>query len=298
MLTCDFCNKTFFSMYNLDRHLKTSKKCLSIQDDDTEEVLYNTCQFCNKKFTRKCSLVRHLTTCKKNIDVLIKKQVDEQLKQILTSSIISNDHSYITNSHNTTRNTTNSHNTYNININGDRFNELQVFDIDIIKEKIYQQITEEIIKSGINNTANHVANTISPYVITNDLARQVLIIKDKDLKPNKKDASQLSNNVLKSCSDGLLGLCNNSLETEMKKPTNTLFDMYNVKRRNNILMVRANLYDNQKDNINELCKKTAQYLSKKAYYNSDIQIDDMDEEEIEINRPIESDMLYDGSDTE
>jgi hypothetical protein len=285
-------------MYNLDRHLKTSKKCLSIQDDDTEEVLYNTCQFCNKKFTRKCSLVRHLTTCKKNIDVLIKKQVDEQLKQILTSSIISNDHSYITNSHNTTRNTTNSHNTYNININGDRFNELQVFDIDIIKEKIYQQITEEIIKSGINNTANHVANTISPYVITNDLARQVLIIKDKDLKPNKKDASQLSNNVLKSCSDGLLGLCNNSLETEMKKPTNTLFDMYNVKRRNNILMVRANLYDNQKDNINELCKKTAQYLSKKAYYNSDIQIDDMDEEEIEINRPIESDMLYDGSDTE
>jgi uncharacterized Zn-finger protein len=63
-ITCDFCNKAFFSISNLNRHLKTSKKCLSIQDDDTEEVQYNICQYCNKKFTRKCTLVRHLTTCK------------------------------------------------------------------------------------------------------------------------------------------------------------------------------------------------------------------------------------------
>ena len=300
LFTCDYCSKTFCKLSNLTRHKKTSLQCIKLQKEQGIENKQNNfkCDCCDKQFTLRHHLIRHLKTCKLFEIESLKKQIE---------NIVTNTHSHnttnttATHSHNTTTNSHNTtNNTYNITIS-DRFKALEVFDIVGIKEEICRRITEDIIKTGVNNTANHVANSISPYVITTDLARQILMVKDKDMKPNKKDAIQLSSNVLKTCSEDFLNKCDKSLEKEMKKPSNTLFEMHNVKTRNNIFTVKSNIRDNQKDNVNDLSRKTAQYLSKKSY-NNDNNDTLFEEEEVEeeenILRPIENDILYDGSDTD
>jgi hypothetical protein len=189
LFTCDYCSKTFCKLSNLNRHKKTSLQCIKLQKEQGIENKQNNfkCNCCNKQFTLKYDLKRHLKTCKLFEIESLKKQIE---------NIVTNTHSHnttnttATHSHNTTTNSHNTtNNTYNITIS-DRFKALEVFDIVGIKEEICRRITEDIIKTGVNNTANHVANSISPYVITTDLARQILMVKDKDMKPNKKDAIQ------------------------------------------------------------------------------------------------------------
>ena len=68
MSTCEFCNKEFSNKSNLSIHQKTTKFCLKIQQEKTNNVNINEdykCEFCKKTFTSKASLIKHILTCKK-----------------------------------------------------------------------------------------------------------------------------------------------------------------------------------------------------------------------------------------
>jgi hypothetical protein len=257
---CEFCNSSFCKASNLRRHKITSTSCKIIQQNQGIEVQQNNleCNFCHKSFTLKFSLVKHFNICK-------------ALKQLEVD-----DASQITN---------NINNNYNIHVN-ERFKLLEVFDMEAIKNDIQQRITESILKSGLDNTANHIANSISPYVITTDSSRQNIIIKDKYLKCVKKNAIQLSTNVIKTCSYDIVNKCDNALKNQLDILKENSFEMQNIKIQNNIIMVRSNVIDINKDNISYLSKKTASYLVRKSYDPDDITTTNSEsesEEEISIN---------------
>jgi hypothetical protein len=76
-LTCSFCQKSFSTIYTLERHKKTTKKCFHNTPDSIKNAIKYDCEFCAKAFTSKHRLKYHLTnTCKnyKNINELEKKK--------------------------------------------------------------------------------------------------------------------------------------------------------------------------------------------------------------------------------
>lgn len=103
------------------------------------------------------------------------------------------------------------------------------------------------------------------------------------------------------------------MNKEMEKSNDVIMNTSNINTRNKIQLVKANINDNKNDNINELSKKTGQYLTKKSYNKSLQTIIDTiqpqkesaithsldnvvsDDENIP-QRPLESDFLYNDSD--
>ena len=85
--TCEFCNKEYKNISNLNNHQKTAKFCLRIQNgfEESEENL--VCDLCDKTLSSKYRLESHKLTCKVNkkkkydelIDIIKKK--DEDIKQ-------------------------------------------------------------------------------------------------------------------------------------------------------------------------------------------------------------------------
>lgn len=79
---CEFCNKQYNSLSNLNYHKKTAKFCLKLQQNKQEENNINTksnfaCEHCEKTFTTKFALTRHNLIC--NIKIL-KDKLSEELK--------------------------------------------------------------------------------------------------------------------------------------------------------------------------------------------------------------------------
>lgn len=67
--TCNYCNKSFVSQYNLLSHQKTAKYCVEIQqrvNNSTTTLLGESfqCEYCTKQFTTKPNLNAHLLICK------------------------------------------------------------------------------------------------------------------------------------------------------------------------------------------------------------------------------------------
>jgi hypothetical protein len=81
-LICEFCNCELSSRYSLERHKKTSKKCLLIQNkDNSNSIVF--CEYCNKS-TSKYNLKSHLLICKDKIiheHEKEKKQIRETLEE-------------------------------------------------------------------------------------------------------------------------------------------------------------------------------------------------------------------------
>jgi len=60
---CQFCNKIFSQKCNLNKHIKTTKKCLSNRTTEDKIISNFNCEFCNKTFTQKVNLNVHLMSC-------------------------------------------------------------------------------------------------------------------------------------------------------------------------------------------------------------------------------------------
>ena len=72
-MECEYCKKKYMSKYILERHQKTTKKCLELQGKKTEIK----CEYCEKYFSMSV-LSRHYSNC---TPLIIKTQVEEQMEK-------------------------------------------------------------------------------------------------------------------------------------------------------------------------------------------------------------------------
>jgi hypothetical protein len=71
---CEFCGKSFSSVYNLRVHINTAKYCLA---DRKESGICYICDYCECKFTRKSALFPHQKICIKYKDYIIETKDKE-----------------------------------------------------------------------------------------------------------------------------------------------------------------------------------------------------------------------------
>ena len=96
-MNCQYCNKRYSNKSNFERHRKTSKKCLALQNERNNKFI---CETCNKELSNKFSLKRHYESCNK------KRNLQTKVNNISTNII-----------NNTTNNNINNNNINNITIN-------------------------------------------------------------------------------------------------------------------------------------------------------------------------------------
>lgn len=67
MHTCEFCKSEFTHKSSFNRHQKTSRFCVKIQEKKGNEVTtdFVNCEYCKKQFTTKQTLNGHIEVCKK-----------------------------------------------------------------------------------------------------------------------------------------------------------------------------------------------------------------------------------------
>ena len=73
---CEFCNKDYKNISNLNNHQKTAQFCIKIQNGNSNINSNFNCEFCNKKLSSKFRLNSHKLICKES-----KKQKDEDIKE-------------------------------------------------------------------------------------------------------------------------------------------------------------------------------------------------------------------------
>jgi len=62
MYTCEHCGQNYTTTFNLNRHIKTSKKCLKERGVEGSVEVY-ACKYCDKKYVHKSHMKRHLKVC-------------------------------------------------------------------------------------------------------------------------------------------------------------------------------------------------------------------------------------------
>ena len=96
---CEFCNKSYKTLSNLNNHKKTAKFCLNLQKESKpdEEVVVKVlkCEYCDKEFTTKFIFNNHMSVCtskilydklekqKEELEHNFKEQLKEKDEQIL-----------------------------------------------------------------------------------------------------------------------------------------------------------------------------------------------------------------------
>ncbi len=223
---CEFCNRIYQTAHSLSHHQKYSKYCLEIQNKKLE----HTCQYCERSFSSIYILQTHLTTCKlkktsesmsiiqerdlykaKTIqqEILLSQketllsqkeeqlvQKESQIKQLLdlvgkltANSQFNATHTNITNtnSNNTTTNTNSNNTTTTNNYNTQftsLFNNLVVFNCNNVVDSIKELKTSEHISTlDLNDIqksllSDIVANSINKFTFCTDSRRKVMVIKN------------------------------------------------------------------------------------------------------------------------
>lgn len=78
---CEYCKKDFKLKGSLTRHIKTSKNCLKLRND---EDVSTVCTSCNKKLSSKQRLVSHIKICKETNNMNeLKKQVKQLAEEVI-----------------------------------------------------------------------------------------------------------------------------------------------------------------------------------------------------------------------
>jgi len=105
---CNYCNSEFHNKCNLNKHQRTSKYCLKIQQQkDPNKIIERDiyeCKYCQRQLTTKFTLNNHIKICKKNnsnLDILekVEKLTQEivQLKEKPVINVTNNTNNTITN---------------------------------------------------------------------------------------------------------------------------------------------------------------------------------------------------------
>jgi hypothetical protein len=69
---CNFCNKSFSNKQNLTVHIKKTKRCIKLRDEQFD-IIKHECNKCLKTFTCNQNLKKHLQKCEGDFDNKIKK---------------------------------------------------------------------------------------------------------------------------------------------------------------------------------------------------------------------------------
>lgn len=77
---CEFCNKTYKSIYSLKTHQTTAKFCLNTRNTESND---HKCEYCLKIFTTKNSLNIHNQSCKKKIDYSYQSILKEEKEKLI-----------------------------------------------------------------------------------------------------------------------------------------------------------------------------------------------------------------------
>lgn len=75
--TCKFCNKTFSTPYNMNKHQRSSVACLSIQQKEVPSSY--ECPSCSMVFTTKFNLKKHESRC----DKILEREKFQELNNLL-----------------------------------------------------------------------------------------------------------------------------------------------------------------------------------------------------------------------
>lgn len=251
MIECEFCHKTYSNAYNLSVHKKTTKSCIRIQrQTDVDEESKHVCSYCNKRFTVKSSLHRHMNGCKKkNLEKELEntKKELEKVKKDFEQKLIQQKAPV-----------------YNINITNNMINALQVYSNNGVSNNICKTIDEETVKRGRKDVAYALAKGLSPFTLTSDLGRKLVVTKKEDGNLQKHFSDKLVGEVLKQVGKELLNICDTAFENEMDKDDRVLFNKHNVENRNNILSIKEDIQLNDKDKLNKTCEYAGNFLVKEC----------------------------------
>jgi hypothetical protein len=78
-MECSHCLKTFTTIYSLEYHKKTTKKCLALQRG---EKITNDCEYCLKLFGSKRNLINHYKICETKNKIDNKNDFEEKLEKL------------------------------------------------------------------------------------------------------------------------------------------------------------------------------------------------------------------------
>jgi len=87
---CEYCKKSFSSLYNLNVHKKTTKACIDIQKKqfnlDVSEVKAYVCEDCGQSIMLKANYESHLEVCKARKSRLIDQTITTLQDQLNTKT--------------------------------------------------------------------------------------------------------------------------------------------------------------------------------------------------------------------
>ena len=83
MEVCDFCQKKFSTIYTLDRHQKTTKSCLRLQNN-SETIKVHSCPYCDYQSPIPYNIKIHKKRCKEKTVIEYQEKIKYQRKVILS----------------------------------------------------------------------------------------------------------------------------------------------------------------------------------------------------------------------
>lgn len=253
MSECNICHKKYSSAYTLERHKRTAKSCIRLRESDSNEprVSKYTCTYCNKGFDLKYNFQRHMNGCKnKTLEEELEntKKELEQVKKDFEQRLITQQKAPV----------------YNINITNNMINSLQVYSDIEVSSNIRKTIKEDTVKSGRKDFAYALAKGLSPFAITSDAGRKLVVTKQEDGNLQKHFSDKLVCQVLKTVGKELLNMCDTAFQNEMDKDDKVLFNRHNAENRINILAVKEDIQLNDKDMLNKTCEYAGNFLVKEC----------------------------------
>jgi len=77
---CKWCNKSFTTSYNLEKHTKTAKYCLKIQGKEIATTAEFECQYCQRRFIHKHHLKTHKRSCERKEQEIKRREIELEVK--------------------------------------------------------------------------------------------------------------------------------------------------------------------------------------------------------------------------